>query len=174
MSSNAAAGLTSVQTVREAFIQDGFAYQCSYAQKRTFLRSGIAPAVGQRVELLTFLDSSERGDMPFRLSGEVTVVHQRPAWKSNDRSGAITPDDGNYFRPSCSPEDYGPNGGSSMLAFVMRKRLPQERANRDGSMPSLVGIWDSVYTNAQKEGMVNQIVKKFGALHGQRVVCEGR
>jgi hypothetical protein len=153
----------------EAFIQDDFATQCAFAQKITFLRTGIAPAAGQRVELTVFLDSTERGDIPFRLSGEVTVVHSMPSWKSGE--GSVVSE---TWRPSYSPDDYGACRGSSVLAYILRKKLPQERSKSDGSTPNLNGIWDRVVTSSAKDAIKNKVINKFGALHGQRVVCEGR
>lgn len=175
MSSIAAAGFASHSNsqmpISEGFIHDDFVIKCSVAQKRPFLRTGISPKVGHRVELTIVLDSTERGDIPFRLSGEVTVVHPTPKWKTEDDS-VVAPNAN--WRPSCSLDDYGTGGGSSVLAFMLRKKLPKERARRDGSVPNLNGLFERVVTAASKEEMKKMVVNKFGALHGQQVVCEGR
>lgn len=163
------ASLQNLSSISEAFIQDDFATKCTHAQKITFLRTGIVPAVGQRVELTVFLDSTERGDIPFRLSGEVTVVHPMPSWKSAEESAVSE-----TWRPSQSLDDHGPHGGSSVLAYILKKKLPQERAKRDGSIPNLNGIWDRVVTSSAKDEIKKKVIRRFGALHGQRVVCEGR
>ena len=59
------------------FINDKFSTQCQRAQGRQFLRTGVRPAVGQRVELTILLSpgNGPRGQMPFRLSGEVVNVN---------------------------------------------------------------------------------------------------
>ena len=167
----ASSSITNHVSISQAFIQDDFVIQCSHAQNQTFLRTGIVPQVGQRVDLTIVLNSfSERGDLPFRLSGEVTVVHPMPTFRSE---GSITCPNAQY-RPSSSPSDYGPSRGSSLLAFILRKKLPQERVREDGSVPNLNGIWERVVSTSKKEDIQSKVVKKFGALHGQQVVCEGR
>ena len=81
-----------------SFIDDSFCRKCQSHQQREFLCGGVAPRVGQRVELLLFLkrrgedgqpprdetrDTWEAGNMenkirPFRLSGEIVEVKDRP------------------------------------------------------------------------------------------------
>lgn len=41
-------------------------------------------------------------------------------------------------------------------------------------MPNLKGIWERVVSSSKKEDIQMKVVQKFGALHGQQVVCEGR
>ena len=162
------ASLHNTPSIHQAFIHDDFALQCSRAQHCTFLRTGIVPAAGQRVELTIVLNSALRGDLPFRLSGEVTVVRPMPSWGSGSSTNE------NHWRPSCSFDDCGPSRGSSLLSYILRKKLPQERAGRDGSMPNLIGIWERVVTSSAKEEFVKRVVNKFRVVHKQQVVCEGR
>ena len=96
-------------------------------------------------------------------------MHPPPCW-GNDTQAS----DDDVWQPSTSPEDSGPSRGSLVLAYVLRKKLPRERARRDGSMPNLNGIWERVVTDEAKEEMRRRIVRKFGVVHGQRVVCEAR
>eukprot|EP00956_Cyclotella_meneghiniana_P043075 scaffold251771_cov103-Cyclotella_meneghiniana.AAC.5 len=93
-----------------------------------------------------------------------------PSFRSE---GSITYPNAQY-RPSCSPGDYGPSRGSSLLGFILRRKLPQERIREDGSVPNLKGIWERVVSSSKKEDIQMKVVQKFGALHGQQVVCEGR
>lgn len=159
--------------IREAFVHDDFVLQCGRAQGRVFLRTGIVPKVGQRVDLTVFLDSRDLGHSPFRLSGEVTSVQPMPTWKvGGENRRAVSP--GAVWRPSSSPSDCGPMGGSTLLAYIIKKKIPRERAMPDGSIPDLNGIWDRVVTTVAKEELTKRVIGKFGALHGQRVVCEGR
>ncbi|KAL7480312.1 hypothetical protein ACHAW6_006003 [Cyclotella cf. meneghiniana] len=159
--------------IREAFVHDDFVLQCGRAQGRVFLRTGIVPKVGQRVDLTVFLDSRDLGHSPFRLSGEVTSVQPMPTWKvGGENRRAVSPDA--VWRPSSSPSDCGPKGGSTLLAYIIKKKIPRERAMPDGSIPDLNGIWDRVVTTVAKEELTKRVIGKFGALHGQRVVCEGR
>eukprot|EP00804_Cyclotella_cryptica_P001516 CCRYP_003727-RC/>CCRYP_003727-RC protein AED:0.06 eAED:0.06 QI:121/1/1/1/0.5/0.4/5/2078/296 len=159
--------------IREAFIHDSVVVECGRAQRRGFLRTGIVPRVGQRVDLTVFLDSPDRGDLPFRLSGEVTAVQPMPMWKTGGNDRGDTSRDV-VWRPSSSATDYGPMGGSTLLAYIIKKKIPRERARLDGSIPDLNGIWDRVVTIAAKEELTKRVIGKFGALHGQQVVCEGR
>jgi hypothetical protein len=159
--------------IREAFVHDDFVLQCDRAQRRVFLRTGIVPKVGQRVDLTLFLDSLDRGHLPFRLSGEVTSVEPMPTWKvDSENRKAMSPNA--VWRPSSSPSDCGPMGGSTLLAYIIKKKIPRERARPDGSIPDFSGIWDRVVTTVAKEELTKRVIGKFGALHGQRVICEGR
>ena len=85
--------------ISSSFIDDSFVQKCQRHQSRSFLYNSQPPSVGQRVEVLMFLKmkredgtyaelgegetwemrSMEEKIRPFRLSGEVVEVRDRPS-----------------------------------------------------------------------------------------------
>lgn len=97
----------------------------------------------------------------------MTVVHPPPTWNNDSNSNTV-------WHPSISLEDSGPSRGSLVLSYILKKKLPKERTRRDGSIPDLNRIWERVVSDKAKEEMRRRIERKFGVVHGQRVVCEAR
>lgn len=170
--------------LRAGFVNDKFSAHCQRAQGRPFLRTGVRPAAGHRVELTLFLNSDRRGRMPFRLSGEVVDDRAslapgfgRPAGVSEEdtAAGGIHPDslDDNW-RPSTSTEDSGLNGGSLALSHMVRALIVQRQPSLDVTPTHLSIAWEDSMSHEQKEKISNVVIKKLGARHGQKVLCEGR
>jgi hypothetical protein len=76
-----------------------------------------------------------------------------------------------YWRPCTLLDDCGPNGGSYSLAQLLRASIPSDRLLSMGS--DLNSVWERLPEESKKH-CSNVIVKKLGARHGQRIVCEGR
>lgn len=157
----------------EAFIDDNFVLQCSRAQRRQFLKTGTVPKVSQRVDLTVLVSTQELSDRPFRLSGEVVAVQPSPTWNVSGENISAVLSRVTYWRPSSSPDDYGPSRGSSVLAYIVKKKLPKGRYKHDGSHPSLAEIYGRLPL-WQKQEYRTLALQKFGALHGQQVIVEGR
>ena len=165
--------------LHQGFVDDDFSHRCQRAQGRSFLYTGVLPAVGHRVELTLFLAASGRRSLPFRLSGEVTRVRSIPAFGQSQPVGAATSlrrvsmnscescdqnETTTVWRPSMGPDDFGLGRGSVLLADTMRLALPGL---------NLMDGWALIPAHAKKT-ISNMIIERFGALHGQEVVCEGR
>ncbi|KAL7538382.1 hypothetical protein ACHAXR_008516 [Thalassiosira sp. AJA248-18] len=183
---------TSTSWLSVGFINDKFSTHCQRAQGRPFLRTGARPAIGQRVELTIILTSDQRERMSFRLSGEVVNdrVLPMPGWDGSfgvaeDTTqgaggvvrGASQYDYSNAWRPSMSPDDYGANGGSLALAHMIRSFIMQQQPSlpQTSFTPELLAsAWENDLSRDEKEKISNAIVQKLGALHGRKVVCEGR
>ena len=170
------------------FINDKFSAHCQRAQGRPFLRTGVRPAIGQRVELTIFLTSEQRGQIPFRLSGEVVNarVSTTPGWgglgaAEEDTLAAVSESlmdisqdtDISDWRPSTSADDCGVNGGSVALEHMMRSLIMQQRPSLLITPEHLTSAWKSM-SNEKKEKVSKAISNKLGAFHGQKIVCEGR
>lgn len=76
-----------------------------------------------------------------------------------------------YWRPCTLLDDCGPSGGSYSLAQLLRASIPSDRLLSMGS--DLNSVWERLPEESKKH-CSNVIVKKLGARHGQRIVCEGR
>ena len=203
--SSAHSQLSSVDWLRCGFIHDKFSSHCSRAQGSPFLRTGVRPAIGQRVELSIFLssDNERRGQMPFRLSGEVVddrhacdalANHVRggggrmgvseedtePSFVTVDKhDGASSMGISHYhsqissWRPSTSSEDCGVDGGSVSLAHMVRSLIIQQHPHLDIAPEHLTSAWKTM-SEEKKDQVSTAIVKKLGVVHGQKVLCEGR
>ena len=178
------------------YLNDKFSLHCQRAQGRPFLRTGVRPEIGQRVELTIFLASSQRENLPFRLSGEVVhapafgredmVVdgqdtdgrHRAAAgaltMMGNGKGTAITNFNSPAWRPSTSTMDCGVHGGSMALAHLVRAMIARERPCLAVSGEMLKSTWENDFTEEKKEAVSKIIVGQLGALHGERVVCEAR
>ena len=129
--------------------------------------------------------------MPFRLSGE--VVNDRvsvPGWEvlgvseedtianagvvSASSMGISQDTCNNNWRPSTSTDDCGLNGGSLALSHMVRTLIMQQRPSLLLTPEHLTSVWENIFSHEQKEKISNVIVKKLGAHHGQKVLCEGR
>ena len=144
--------------IHQAFINDKFCTDCEHNQKRPFIRTGVKPVIGQRIELTIFLMEHIRR-LPFRLSGEVISIGHTP-----------TIDE---WRPATSTDDSGPGKGSMCCADAVQFHTTQ----RVVEIVEANEAWGTAYTqmpNERKEFYKNQFERSHGALHGQRIVCEGR
>jgi len=182
------------------FINDKFSSKCQQIQRRRFLKSGIQPCSGQRIELNIILSSDGlRGSMPFRLSGEVvsacepvmswrqhgsgSIEEEKEDDTNNTADGASNsilcqPCSTSTFRPSTSAEDCGVGKGSVVLASMIQSILSDYNTNQQSPSPLLTGrqlntAWN-IASYETKKKVTDSIVSKLGALHGQRIVCEGR
>ena len=176
------------------FINDKFSKQCQQVQRRRFLRSGIPPSSGQRVELNIILSGTDgpRGNMPFRLSGEVvSACEPVMRWrqygsfegeKKEDTNNAALdmvicqPCSTSTFRPSTSADDCGVGKGSVVLASMIQSLVistNQQSPSSPLTGSQIASSWD-VALDETKKKVIDSIVGKLGALHGQRIVCEGR
>ncbi|KAL7549610.1 hypothetical protein ACHAWF_012872 [Thalassiosira exigua] len=173
------------------FINDKFSAHCQRAQGREFLRTGVRPTIGQRVELTIFLTSGQREHKPFRISGEVvndcvptsrwdglSVAEEDTATYGAGAVGASRLAShntlGTSWRPSRSTSDCGVNGGSMALAHMVRALIMREQPSLFITPEQLARVWESNFSQEKKEEVRKGIVHTLGALHGQRVVCEGR
>jgi hypothetical protein len=141
--------------IHQAFVNDQFSADCEGNQKRPFIRTGVKPAVGQRIELTIFLHDHIRR-LPFRLSGEVLAVGPRPIWY-----------------PSSSMEDAGPGKGSMCCADAVQFHETGEMVKIVEPSEAWVEAWERI-PNPKKAYYIDYFVKSHGALHGQTMVCEAR
>ena len=182
------------------FINDKFSSKCQQVQRRRFLRSGIRPSSGMRIELNIILSSDgPRGNMPFRLSGEVVsacepvMSHKRyetpEKEKKEDTTAAALacvdendmvicqPCSTSTFRPSTSADDCGVGKGSVVLASMIQSLVLTNQQSPSTSSPltgrQIHDAW-AIAEYETKKKVTDSIASKLGALHGQRIVCEGR
>ena len=175
------------------FINDKFSKQCQQVQRRRFLKSGYRPSSGQRVELNIILSGTDgpRGSMPFRLSGEVvSACEPVMSWrqygsfeggKEDTNNAALDmvicqPCSTSTFRPSTSADDCGVGKGSVVLARMVQSLILANQQSPPTSPLTgrlIANAWD-VALDETKKKVIDSIVGKLGALHGQRIVCEGR
>lgn len=144
--------------IHQAFINDKFCTDCEHNQKRPFIRTGVKPVIGQRMELTIFLMEHIRR-LPFRLSGEVISVGHTPTIEE--------------WRPATSNDDSGPGKGSMCCADAVQYHTTQ----RVVEIVEANEAWGVAYDqmpDERKEFYKDQFERSHGALHGQRIVCEGR
>ena len=144
--------------IHQAFINDKFCTDCEHNQKRPFIRTGIKPAIGQRIELTIFLMENIRR-LPFRLSGEVIDIGPTP-----------TIDE---WRPATSNDDSGPGKGSMCCADAVQFHTTQQVVEIVEANEAWGVAYDEM-PDERKEFYKDQFERSHGALHGQRIVCEGR
>jgi hypothetical protein len=176
---------------------------------RTGIQPDIQPDIGQRVELTIILSphfDNKRGQIPFRLSGEVVSacapninIHTRndssptsPAYSKEkiqdtpadieqlplqSNSGGSVGSNSTHsqtaistLRPSTSEGDYG---GSVMLSHMIGEILMKHDPSRLITSEDMSNAWQ-IASNNTKEEIINAIIRKLGAVHGHRVVCQGR
>lgn len=142
--------------IHQAFINDKFSADCEGNQRRPFIRTGVKPAIGQRVELTLFLHERIRR-LPFRLSGEVISVKSSPS----------------NWRPSTSMDDCGPGKGSMCCADAVRFDETGEMVNLVEPSEAWVGFYEKM-SEKKKQYYKDYFLKSLGALHGQEIVCEAR
>jgi len=153
------------------FIRDDTVELKEAVQGRQFLRTGIQPTVGQRVDLTLFL-TNRKGLRPnIIFSGQVVKIQQEPT---------------NYF-PMANDDDADGSMSISKVLYmpVLRPAAPPngtafnpcQCSNPDcneGEMYMSREHWES------KEDGMRHYVKTLaklhsgGVLHNQQVVCEGR
>lgn len=143
--------------IHQAFINDQFSADCDGNQKqRPFIRTGIKPAVQQRIELTIFLQDTIRR-LPFRLSGEVISVGPSPNW-----------------HPSSSMEDSGPGKASMCCADAVRyHESGGQMVQFVEPSEAWVEAWERI-PESKKQNYMDYFVKSHGALHGQTMICEAR
>mmetsp|Transcript_10207 Transcript_10207/g.16816 ORF Transcript_10207/g.16816 Transcript_10207/m.16816 type:complete len:289 (+) Transcript_10207:131-997(+) len=141
--------------MHQTFVNDQFSADCEGNQKRPFIRTGVKPAIGQRIELTIFLQDHIRR-LPFRLSGEVISVGPSPNW-----------------HPSSSMEDSGPGRGSMCCADAVRFHETGEQIKNVEPDLAWVGAWERMPLS-KKQYYEDYFLKCHGALHGQTMVCEAR
>ena len=144
--------------IHQAFINDKFCTDCEHNQKRPFIRTGIKPAIGQRIELTIFLMENIRR-LPFRLSGEVIDIGHTPTI--------------NEWRPATSNDDSGPGKGSMCCADAVQYHITQQVVEIVEANEAWGVAYDEM-SDERKEFYKDQFERSHGALHGQRIVCEGR
>ncbi len=141
--------------IYQAFVNDQFSTDCEGNQKRPFIRTGIKPAIGQRIELTIFLQDHIRR-LPFRMSGEVISIGPPPDWY-----------------PSASMEDAGPGKGSMCCADAVRFHETGEQVKNVEPSEAWVEAWERM-PHHKKQYYMDYFAKCHGALHGQTMVCEAR
>lgn len=144
--------------IHQAFINDKFCTDCEHNQKRPFIRTGIKPEIGQRIELTIFLMENIRR-LPFRLSGEVIDIGHTPTIKE--------------WRPATSNDDSGPGKGSMCCADAVQYHTTQQVVEIVEANEAWGVAYDEM-SDERKEFYKDQFERSHGALHGQRIVCEGR
>lgn len=110
------------------------------------------------MELTIFLMEHIRR-LPFRLSGEVISV-----------GPPITIDE---WRPATSTDDSGPGKGSMCCADAVQYHTTQQVVEIVEANEAWGVAYDQM-PEERKEFYKNQFERSHGALHGQRIVCEGR
>jgi len=129
--------------------------------------------------------------MPFRLSGEVvSACEPVMSWRQYEeekKEDTNTIADGasdsilcqpcstSTFRPSTSAEDCGVGKGSVVLASMIQTILVQYQQSPTPPLtPNQISTAWNIASYETKKKVTDSIVSKLGALHGQRIVCEGR
>lgn len=149
-----------------AFLRDGRAKQNDSIQGHQFLRTGVKPTVGQRVEL-TMIPKNTQGKRPtVFLSGHVVKVQPEP-------------DD--YFPMECMED----RNGSMILSQMIGQAHNHYNALPEGmklyrctcSDPECIGALATIpreLAAPKCPSIVEIAVRALGAIHNQEVVCEGR
>lgn len=160
--------------VQSAFVNDAVSAEMSRIQDRQFLRTGVKPIIGQRVELFCQLTPEEQ----FRLSGQVVEVLPEPS----------------VWRPQCCPCPACPLGGSFALTHYilpqpafLKDFLPKLADGKSGSYyPCTCGnpechgelyLTPESWTHTEpelKERCAKAAIEKFGFKHGQKIVVQAR
>ena len=85
------------------------------------------------------------------------------------------PPGGRRFRPSTSPQDSGPDLGSLFLADIIKNQQPGNvRLNHMADpTPEMLQHWDAM-SMEERERIYDFVVNRWGAAHGQEIVCEAR
>jgi len=79
------------------------------------------------------------------------------------------------WQPSTSPDDCGVNKGSLALAHAVRSYIIKKKPSSLPITPDrLASEWGNGLSHQEKEHISNAIAGKLGALHGRKIVCEGR
>eukprot|EP01082_Thalassiosira_pseudonana_P005710 g5660.t1 g5660 contig2:1000675-1002217(-) len=186
--------------ISQAFIDDDFVKDCEAHQDRPFLRTAVVPTIGHRVELTVFLKDRTKRRLPFRLSGEVVGVGPLPVInvdgddtadtvrktiicteeKDEDSSTSSSNEDDDdddtfkIWRPSTSPTDTGHSNGSMYCADAVRYVMTREVVQHQQTPTvELLMEWNQLGMDT-KEWIYDFVLEKFGSLHGQEVVVEGR
>jgi hypothetical protein len=181
------------QWLQSAFIEDRMAVQMENIQDRQFLRTGVRPTAGQRVELKMFIHPSfaptaastnGKGDKGngvvwFGFSGQVTRVAREPA---------------KYFPKSHSSDTLGSKALSFFLgtkvfclstidSATTKKLLPNstfspclscnEKDCKGGELFLPQQDWEDLQDKVKMD-LSFPINMLGGVKHGQEVVCEGR
>ena len=144
--------------IHQAFINDKFCTDCEHNQKRPFIRTGVKPVIGQRIELTIFLMEHIRR-LPFRLSGEVIDIGHTPTIEE--------------WRPATSNDDSGPGKGSMCCADAVQYHTTQQVVEIVEANEAWGVAYDEM-PDERKDFYKDQFERSYGALHGQRIVCEGR
>jgi hypothetical protein len=165
--------------LQDAFIEDEASASFEAVQGRPFLRTGLRPTSGQRVELKILLrqEQEQQGNMPTkpswcRLSGQVTHVKPEPTeWfpktHDTDKKGSYAL---SFFLGSTvyycgAPAEVPPT--STFRPFSCGK---PGCASREMFMPQQQ--WELL--KKKKKFNLECPAKLFGVKHGHEVVCEGR
>lgn len=77
--------------------------------------------------------------------------------------------------PSTSPQDSGPGRGSLFLADIVNVFVSDGQVfeHMQEPTPLMLEEWNEM-TLEQKERIYNFMIERWGAVHGQEVVCEAR
>jgi hypothetical protein len=182
------------QWLQSAFIEDRMAVQMENIQDRQFLRTGVRPTAGQRVELKMIIhpgfaptaastnrngDKGNNGVVWFGFSGQVTRVAREPV---------------KYFPMSHSSDTFGSKALSFFLgtkvfclstidSTTTKKLLPNstfspclscnEKDCKGGELFLPQKDWEELQDKVKMD--LSFPINLFGGVkHGQEVVCEGR
>lgn len=82
---------------------------------------------------------------------------------------------GRRLRPATSSEDAGPGLGSLFLADIVRNSIPgiERLEYMPEPTPEMLDHWNQM-SMASKERIYDSMVRRWGAVHGQEIVCEAR
>lgn len=138
----------------DGFVVDRKVQEMERVQGRQFLRTGVKPCVGQRIEITLFMAQARRLD-PFRLSGQVVLIKPEPTAN---------------WRPMSDPDGgSGPGKGSMELSTILAS---PDMFGKPVYMSS--HFWFTRLSPVLGVPARNAVIRKFGAIHGQEVVCKGR
>jgi hypothetical protein len=190
------------QWLQSAFIEDRMAVQMENIQDRQFLRTGVRPTAGQRVELKIFIHPS------FLAPSTAVSTNRNGADKDKDKgdNGGVVwcGFSGQVTRVACEPAKWFPKShssdkrGSKILSFFLgtkvfclptidsattKKLLPNshfspciscdEKDCKGGELFLPQQDWEDLQDKTKMD-LSFPMNLLGGVKHGQEVVCEGR
>jgi hypothetical protein len=132
-----------------------------------FLLSKRAPSPGNGSQHTT-RSASRR----IATNAQTSQAPSNPLDSQKQHTSTTTPQ---VLLPSTSPQDSGPGRGSLFLADIVNVFVSdgQMFEHMQEPTPAMLEEWNEM-TLEQKERIYNFMIERWGAVHGQEVVCEAR
>ncbi|KAL7479904.1 hypothetical protein ACHAW6_005623 [Cyclotella cf. meneghiniana] len=104
-----------------------------------------------------------------------TQKSQAPSNPLDSQNKHTTKNKSQILLPSTSPQDSGPGRGSLFLADIVNVFVSDGQVFEHMQQPTplMLEEWNEM-TFEQKERIYNFMIERWGAVHGQEVVCEAR